>query len=330
MRMYLKEWPRYLLAIFAMIVVYYGVINDEMGPRSHLIQKMTQPQSLTQTNEQSVEQVVIYAKHENGLLVPVPVTKEASEDEVMGLFDLLTTKQNQLPIGVNSVLDPSVSLHDYTLVDGVLTLNLSTSFLNQADGDERLVLEALVWTFTSLFGIERLKFEVEGEPLQDFNGTLVVGDGLTQQMGINLQIDQLSQQVMQPVTLYYYVQMNDAQTLVPVTHLIDSSQDPVTFAIEQLRRGDREGAYYTLLDATAMLLSEPVVKEGILTLDFDPALYYSFDQKVVSSDLIRQLQYTFLGLEDIQGVSLSVNGNYQVLDETDTPVSRVLMPAMSK
>ena len=46
-----------------------------------------------------------------------------------------------------------------------------------------------LYKYIVLEGVDRVKFEIDGQPVSNLNGTLAVERGLTRQMGINLEMD---------------------------------------------------------------------------------------------------------------------------------------------
>ena len=79
--------------------------------------------------------------------------------------------------------------------------------------------------------------------------------------------------------------------------------------------------WFSVFDQNTTLLSEPVVSEGLISLNFSKELYYDSEQTKVSSMMLTQLVMTLTELEDIEMVSVSINGNIKVMDEADHSIA---------
>ena len=324
-----KTLSRYLMAGFAMVVVYYSVTNEDLGPRSYLIQEIGQEATSGHVTSNE-DDLSIYMMSEDELLVPVSIEPGHETNEIEDIFNVLTTQPNRLPVGVKSTLGPDVILHNYTLQNKTLTLNVSTEFLAYQQEHKRTLFESLVFTFTSIDGIEKLKFKVDGEPLDLTTLALDNETGLSQEMGINLHFDALTTAYMQPVTLYFYKVVNETEVLVPITHLIPNDENVIDYTIEHLKIGSLEDNYYTLLDTNVALLEPQTLENNILSLNFNDFIYSSYETSTISTALLEQLEKTFLALPEVKGISLRVNGEEDILSDQQEPVSKTLMPTISK
>ena len=109
--------------------------------------------------------------------------------------------------------------------------------------------------------------------------------------------------------------------LVPVTRLIPASTDPVTYAVSALIQGPVNQNYVSVFDQETTLLSDPVISDGLVSLNFSSELYYDSQQTKVSSTMLKQLVMTLTELDDIEMVSVSINGNIKVMDEVDHSIA---------
>lgn len=311
------NWLKKLtLPVLAMAFVYYLTKSGEDPATKNLVQNITNQQSTLQTSEISEDCYEVYALHDSGYMVKTYVEKGEETDQVQAVFDLLTIKSNQLPLKTTSLISPMTVLNDYTLNDETLTLDLSKEFLNYDASQEQQVVESLVWSFTSLEGVDRVKFEIDGQPVSNLNGTLAVERGLTRQMGINLEMDTNNLDNTQLVTLYFMTDDTQNGLLVPVTRLIPSSVDPVNYAIDSLIQGSVGGEYISVFDNQTTLMTEPVIENGVITLNFSSDLYYDNNQTVVSSLMHEQLVMTLTEFDGIEAVSVLIDGNSKIVDDT--------------
>ncbi|MGL4337665.1 MAG: GerMN domain-containing protein [Turicibacter sp.] len=306
---------RLTLPVLAMLLVYY-VTTDEANPASNnLIKSVNEQNSMEQSEVVNGAGVTVFALHESGHIVQTSVPNDKSSDQVEMVFELFTTKMNQLPIGIKSPLSPSATLINYVMEDGVLTLNVTSDFLSYDVENERTVLEALVWSFTEIQGVETVKFQIEGVPVSNLNGLMSVQRGLTREMGINLELDTVDVNDSQLVTVYYLTDDTQNGYLVPVTRLISSSQDPISYAINELINGPKTSEYVSVFDNQVALIDPPELEDGVISLNFNDALYYDRGQSMVSSLMMKQLVSTLTEFQEVDHVLISVDGNERVVNE---------------
>ncbi|MBQ1769812.1 MAG: GerMN domain-containing protein [Turicibacter sp.] len=314
------KWVKKLtLPVLAMLFIYYATREDSTITNVvNTISNQTPQEQIVYTSE---DYYVVYALHESDNLVKTYVEKGEEQDPIHAIFDVLTTKSNQLPAGTTSLISPMTTLNDYKLDNGVLTLDLSADFLDYTTEEEQDLLSSLVWTYTELADVDKVKFEIDGESVNNLNGALSVGRGLDRSMGINLELDTTNYDETQLVTLYFVTDDSQEGLLVPVTRLISASTDPITYAVSALIQGPVNENYISVFDQNTTLLSEPVVSEGLISLNFSKELYYDSEQTKVSSMMLTQLVMTLTELEDIEMVSVSINGNIKVMDEADHSIA---------
>ena len=314
------KWVKKLtLPVLAMLFIYYATREDTTV--TNLVNTMSEQLSQEQIVYTSDDYYVVYALHESDNLVKTYVEKGEEQDPIHAIFDVLTTKSNQLPAGTTSLISPMTTLNDYKLDNGVLTLDLSADFLDYTTEEEQDLLSSLVWTYTELADVDKVKFEIDGESVNNLNGALSVGRGLDRSMGINLELDTTNYDETQLVTLYFVTDDSQEGLLVPVTRLISASTDPITYAVSALIQGPVNENYISVFDQNTTLLSEPVVSDGLISLNFSKELYYDSEQTKVSSMMLTQLVMTLTELEDIEMVSVSINGNIKVMDEADHSIA---------
>ena len=182
------KWVKKLtLPVLAMLFIYYATREDSTITNVvNTISNQTSQEQIVYTSE---DYYVVYALHESDNLVKTYVEKGEEQDPIHAIFDVLTTKSNQLPAGTTSLISPMTTLNDYKLDNGVLTLDLSADFLDYTTEEEQDLLSSLVWTYTELADVDKVKFEIDGESVNNLNGALSVGRGLDRSMGINLELD---------------------------------------------------------------------------------------------------------------------------------------------
>jgi len=322
--MNLKWVKKLTLPVLAMLFVYYG-----QSLNRHNFNEMNSVTSINEQTQLSRQQVnaathhVIYGLHESNHVVRTYLERDFDVSEIQSIFQGLTVASNKLHPEVTSLIPVHSTLLDYELKDGHLILNLSEAFLDYALDDERQLLSALVWTYTELDEVDRVWFKIEGEAVKNLGGVLSVERGLTRSMGLNLELDLdlIHLEDSKLVMLYFLTDDTPDGLLVPVTRLVANQTNVITYLIESLIAGPLGQNYISVFNHQTTLLDEPVLDNGILTLNFSSDLYYNKAQTQVSSAVLRQLVMTLTELEQVENVSVIIEGNVKVFDDELKPIA---------
>jgi hypothetical protein len=177
------------------------------------------------------EEYLIYVADFNDYLFPLNIVLEKEENDGISIyeddikteldeviyttFSLLTNYSNYLPIGVTTSIPPSTQLISYELNDRELTLNLSNSFLNYNEVDEKNIIKILTYTFTHMNAIDRVKIVCEGKKI-NFKSTEKVVFSQSD-FALNVYFNDFNLNETNFIIIYYYTELEDNMYLVPVT-----------------------------------------------------------------------------------------------------------------
>ena len=272
-------------------------------------------------DRENVETHTVFAMHESGYLAKTEVPIQQDMSSVESIFYSLTQSSTALPSSLDGLIPTSAVLRDYTTENNTLTLNLSESFLYYRTSFEDDLLASLVWSMTALPYVDRVHFQIEGETVNNFNGATDVGRGLTRTMGINLEVDTPNVANSQMMMLYFFTDDTENALLVPVTRLVSAEVDPFEYAVSSLVRGPVGASYISVFNHRATLLEQPVVENGIMTLNFSSELFFDQEQTQVSSQVIKQLVMTMTEFDEVSEVSVVIEGSSRVFDDIGNPIT---------
>ncbi|MCL1991098.1 MAG: GerMN domain-containing protein [Defluviitaleaceae bacterium] len=275
----------------------------------------------TSYEEDVLETHVVYVMHESGYLAKTDVPIAQEKSLVESVFSSIQRGSPRLQHHVDGLIPPGAVLRDYTLDHGRLTLNLSESFLYYRASEEEDLLTSLVWSMTALPDVERVYFQLEGEKVNNFNGAMDVGRGLTRAMGINLEVDAINVANAQMLKLYFFTDDTEDALLVPVTRLVSDTVDPFEYAVSSLVRGPIGATYISVFNHRATLLDAPQLENGIMTLNFSSDLFFDQGQTQVSSQVIKQLVMTLTEFDEVSEVSVVIEGSSRIFDDAGNPIT---------
>ena len=274
-----------------------------------------------QDDDMGVEVHTVYLQHESGYLAKTEIVACEQVSAVESIFTGIQDTSERLPEQTIGLIPANAVLYNYTIEDDVLTLNLSESFLYYFPSLEENLLSSLVWSMTELPEVNRVHLEIEDEAMNNLNTSIDVSRGLTRAMGINLEVGALRVDDSQMMMLYFLTDDTDDALLIPVTRLVNNNVNPFEYAVSALVRGPIGASYISVFNHRAMLLEQPRVEEGILTLNFSSDLFYNQEQTQVSSQVIRQLVMTMTEFEEVSEVSVVIEGSSRVFDDVGNPIT---------
>ena len=159
-------------------------------------------------------------------------------DKVYDLVDGLIIdgkKSNIIPNGFRSIIPSGTSILDVDLNDRTLTIDFSKELLDVNEKDENKMIESIIYTLTSIDGIDNVIIKVEGNILNNLPSGTKLPTLLNKDYGINKSYDLVSTRDIDYYTLYYVNRYNDYEYYVPVTKYVNNnSDDKIKVIIKEL------------------------------------------------------------------------------------------------
>ena len=229
--------------------------------------------------------------------------KEKADDLLEGLI-IGGSKSNIIPNGFRSVIPPGTSVLGLTLEDNVLTIDFSKELLDIAEKEEKKMIEAIVYTLTSIDGIDKVIIKVEGEVLSNLpNSKENLPTVLDRSYGINKTYDLVTTNNIESYTVYYVNNYNDEEYYVPITKYVNGNgDDPIKVIIKELSSSPiYETNLMSYLNAEASLLGYEYTDNN-LKLNFNELLLNGIDEVIYTISLSANDLY-----DDLEMVSFYVN-----------------------
>lgn len=228
---------------------------------------------------------------------------DKAKDLVEGLI-IDGNKSSIIPNGFRSIIPPSVRILNLSLDNSILTIDFSKDILDVSEREEKKMLEAIIYTLTSIEGIDKIIIKVEGEVLNNLpNSGESLPSVLDKSYGINKTYDLVNTSDIDSYTLYYVNKYNNNEYYVPVTKYVNSKiTDPIKVIIKELSSSPiYETNLMSYLNSEAKLISYDL-SEDMLKLNFNSLLLSDVDKKSILEEVI----YT---------ISLSMDNIYNDLKE---------------
>lgn len=235
----------------------------------------------------------------------VDLAKDLLEGLVVG-----GTKNNIIPNGFRSIIPPDVTIKDINLQENILTINFSKELLEVNDKDEDKMIESIIYTLTSIEGIDKVIIKVEGEILNKLpNSKTNIPTVLDKSYGINKSYDLSNLNDILSYTTYYTSTYNDTKYYVPVTKYINSKDsDVVKIIIKELGSNPiYQTNLMSYLNANTEL-NDYELDNNKLKLNFNELLLNDLDKKNILEEVIYTISLSMNNVYDnLESVSFLVN-----------------------
>ncbi len=282
-------------ALFALLLIYLIPNQDD---------KLNIDQNLEYVNLE-VETNSIYLLDNYNYLgkAEVVVNSTSIEEKVKELVEVLINGgegENKIPNGFKSILPSDTKILSVKFEEGLIKIDFSKELLNINKDLEEKMIEAIIYTVTSVDEVDKLIIYVEGDILTKLPQTKInLPSTLDRNFGINKTYDFTKTDDINQVTIYYLNKHNDNYYYVPVTKYLNDNRDKIRIIIDELTSTN---AYNTNLlsylnSNTELLAIEE--QPDILELTFNSYIFSDVDSK----DILEEVIYT---------ICLSIKDNYEV------------------
>ena len=227
-------------------------------------------------------------------------TIETKVKELMEILIKGGTLQDKIPSGFNSILPSDTKILSLKYEDNLLKINLSKELLDVSEELEEKMIEAIVYTLTSIEEIHNIVLYVEGDVLTQLPKTKThLPSTLNRQFGINKKYDLETYKDINQVTIYYLNKYNDQYYYVPVTKYLNDKREKIQIIIDELSSSHvYDSNLMSFLSNNTKLLSVEKV-DDLMQLEFNE---YIFNDNI-NEQILEEVIYT---------ICLSIKDNYNV------------------
>lgn len=286
-------------ALFTLFLIYLIPNNENDKNKLEDI-----PQELEYVNNDLVTSSVFLLDSYNMLgKTEVPVSSKDIESLAKELLEVLINggaNEDRIPNGFKSVLPSDTKILSLKYDKDLIKVDFSKELLNTSKEMEEKVVEAIVYTLTSINGVNKVIIYVDGNILTKLPQTKInLPSTLDRSFGINKEYDINSIKDINQVTIYYVNKNNDNYYYVPVTKYLNDDRDKIKIVIDELSGNSIYNTnLMSFLNSNAELISSEK-KDDLMHLNFNEYIFSDIEEKNILEEVI----YT---------ISLSVCDNYEV------------------
>lgn len=294
-RMSIRKIAITTISLVAFLMVYL-MPNNDLKKEEHL-----------EYVNKDVETSPVYLLNSNNYLTRnlVAISSKTIEQKALELLEVLIIEgsgESKIPSGFRSVIPSDTEILSIKYDHNVLKVDFSESLLNVSKENEEKVIEAIVYTLTSIDDVDEIIIYINGKILTNLPKSKInLPSTLNKNFGINKEYNLTSLKNINQVTIYYISKFNDNVYYVPVTKYLNSDREKIEIIIDELTT-------HTLLQTNLMSylnsnteLLKTSNENGILNLTFNNYIFDDLNEE----NILEEVLYT---------ICLSINNNYD-LDE---------------
>lgn len=214
--------------------------------------------------------------------------------------------ENSIPNGFKNIIPQDTKILNIGYKDNVLKVDFSKDLLNTNEKYEQKIIEAIVYTLTSIKDIKYVIIYVEGELLTHLpKSNINIPSTLDRSFGINKVYNITSDKDITKTTIYYMNEYNDNTYYIPVTKINNSKKDKANIIVEELRSIPDNNLTSYLNNNTEVVSITNENKR--LSIDFNESIYNDKETKEVLSEVIDTLYLSMLDNYDVEAVTFTVD-----------------------
>ncbi len=256
--------------------------------------------------DQMAEKSTIYLLDPNNMVARTKVVVDTNVDietKARNLLNILIQNgegESKVPNGFRAIIPSDTKIRSIHYEENLIKVDFSKEILEMKKENEEKVIEAIVYTLTSIEDVKKVIIYVEGDILTKLPHTGInLPSALDRSYGINKEYDLQSYKDINQVTVYYVGKYNDETYYVPVTKYLNDNRDKIKIIVDELASSN---LYTTNLMSflnsnTKLLATEQEVDSLFLT--FNSYIFNDMNERNILEEVI----YT---------ISLSVGDNYDV------------------
>lgn len=293
-------------ALFALFLIYLIPNNENDKNKLEDI-----PQELEYVNNDLVTSSVFLLDSYNMLgKTEVPVSSKDIESLAKELLEVLINggaNEDRIPSGFKSVLPSDTKILSLKYDKDLIKVDFSKELLNTSKEMEEKVVEAIVYTLTSINGVNKVIIYVDGNILTKLPQTKInLPSTLDRSFGINKEYDINSIKDINQVTIYYVNKNNDNYYYVPVTKYLNDDRDKIKIVIDELSGNSIYNTnLMSFLNSNAELISSEK-KDDLMHLNFNEYIFSDIEEKNILEEVIYTISLSVCDNYDVKGVVFNV------------------------
>lgn len=228
-----------------------------------------------------------------------------------------SSNENKIPSGFKSIIPSNTEIKNIEYKNNIIKVDFNSALLDVNEQMEEKVIEAIIYTLTSIDNVDKVIIYVDGKILTKLPKTKInLPSILDRNYGINKKYNLSSYKDINKVTIYYLNEYNDKYYYVPVTKYVNDNKDKLDIIIDELQGSDN--SLISFLNNNTILLNKQINGKKA-TLTFNDEIFDDKDNRSIKEEVKNS-------------ISLSVKENYDIDEVTiknkDTEICKTVVKSI--
>lgn len=284
--------------------ILFGVFLMSLITKDNLYTLKNINEEVVYVNDQ-INMEKIYLMDQNNMLAmtEVGINEREIESKAKKLIEILIKDgegESIIPSGFKSIIPSDTKINSIHYENNLIKIDFSSELMDVDEKLEEKVIEAIVFTLTSIDEVDKVIIYMNGDILNKLPKSLInLPSTLDKSYGINKEYDLETYKDVNYVTVYYINNYNDNTYYVPVTKYVNDSREKINIIVEQLASSNISNtSLMSYLNSNAKLLESEKEMDSLF-LVFNEYIF----NDMATKNILEEVIYT---------ISLSVDANYNV------------------
>ena len=291
------------IALLAILLMYLFPKNDNLKVK----------EKLEYTSLINMSDIFLLDKNNYVSLTKVVLSESQIENKARELLTILTVgSDSKIPSGFKAIIPPDTKILSLKYEKGLIKVDFSKEILDISKQNEEKMVEAIIYTLTSIDDVNKIIIYVEGDILTKLPKTKKnLPSTLDRTYGINKEYDFTKTTSINDITIYYVNKIEDVDYYIPVTKYLNDEREKITIIIDQLANNYNKNLM-SYLNQNTKLVSN-TINDKTMNLDFNEYLFDDFDKREVLEEVIYTISLSVKDNYDIKDIVITVN-NHKVCE----------------
>ena len=294
-KIYIKKIITCFVALFTILLIYIIPESQETIEYKEEIEYVNK----------DIKTSTIFLLDSNNYLASTKIITEKTDTigkakELINALIIDGNMQDKIPNGFKSIIPSGTNILNLTYDNKVIKIDFSSDLMNTSNDNEERIIEAIVYTLTSIEDVDFVIIYMEGEILTKLpKSKITLPSTLDRSIGINKEYNLTNTKDINQTTIYYISKFNDSMYYVPVTKINNDNRSKIEIIIDELASSNvYKPNLMSYLNNNTELLSVNENQDE-LVLNFNSAILDDINTK----DILEEVIYT---------ISMSISDNYDV------------------
>lgn len=298
---------RFIKKVFVTSAVLFAFMLMCLLPNDDVLEPV---QELEYVNS-SLTTLPIYLLDSHNMLgrTKIVINSKTIEEQAKELLEALIKEkaENKIPSGFKAIIPSDTTIKSITYKDGLIKVDFSSQLLEVTEENETKIIEAIVYTLTSIEEVDKIIIYVDGSILSKLPKSKInLPSTLDRSYGINKSYSITSYKDINSFNVYYISKYNDEIYYVPVTKYVNDSRDKIEIIIEQLALGSYDNNLMSYLNYETKLEKVDYNPDG-LELTFNEYILSNTDTREILDEVITSITLSVADSYDVEEVIFNYN-----------------------